>query len=60
VIVGEYLFVKTISLIEQLKEPCQNGISDRATGGMVDPEHVLMLLERVQVQSTLYGFDYTA
>ena len=61
-ICGEYLFDQTIALIEQLKEPCvKRNIPIVATGGMVDPEHVLMALRAGASAVQLYtAFDYSA
>jgi dihydroorotate dehydrogenase len=45
VICGEALFDPTISLIESLRDPCsERGIPIAATGGMIDPQHMLMAL----------------
>jgi dihydroorotate dehydrogenase len=45
VMCGEHLFDQTISLIQALRRSCDNaGVPIIATGGMLDPEHVLMAL----------------
>src|SRR5258708_24448278 len=60
VICGESLFDQTISLIESFRSPCSDrGIPIVATGGMIDPQHILMALRAgASAVQLCTAFDY--
>jgi len=60
VLCGEALFDQTISLIESFERPCgERGIPIVATGGMIDPQHILVALKAgASAVQLCTAFDY--